>query len=37
MPGTEKMCAAQMGFTGIAPGQVQFWLKVIDEDGFTHI
>jgi hypothetical protein len=30
------MCAAQQGWTGVSPGMVQFWLKVIDTDGWSE-
>ena len=36
LPGTEQMCAAQLGWTGVSPGYVQWWLKVIDVDGFVR-
>jgi hypothetical protein len=31
------MCAAQLGWTGSSPGYFQFWLKVIDSDGFMKL
>ena len=31
------MCVAQHGWTAIGGGQIQYWTKIIDSDGFGKL
>jgi hypothetical protein len=37
VPAPAKVCVAQMGWTGVAVGKIQRWIKVIDLDSYVKI